>query len=93
VASDAVPVPVPGLGRTDATDEDVAAALEACPRLSTLHLDHTKVTVRTLSCLLRCPSLRRLRLLGCQVPWAKVQEVESLRRDVQVQSDGFHGLL
>jgi hypothetical protein len=82
-----------GLGRTDADDADVAAALEACPRLSTLYLDHTKVTVRTLSRLLHHPSLRRLRLLGCPLPWAKVQELESLRRDVQVQSDGFHGLL
>jgi hypothetical protein len=82
-----------GLGRRDATDEDVAAALEACLRLSALNLDHTKVTVRTLSRLLRYPSLQRLRLLGCPVPWAKVQECELLRRDVQVHSDGFHGLL
>jgi hypothetical protein len=82
-----------GLGRTDATDEDVEAALEACPRLSTLHLDHTKVTVRTLSRLLRYPSLRWLRLLGCPLPWAKVQEFGSLRGDVRVQSDGFLGLL
>jgi len=72
------------LSGTGATDRDVEAALDACPGLESLCLDHTKVTTRSLARFGEATRLRSLALDGCKISVRKLRALLKLRPELQV---------